>query len=64
MKEFLKYQVCLVGAAKDCEQVKAILDYDKVHLLEEYASDINCMVEDIADYVVICGDIDESILKN
>lgn len=53
-----------MGAAKDCEQVKAILDYDKVHLLEEYASDINCMVEDIADYVVICGDIDESILKN
>ncbi len=33
--EYLKYQIWLVGNVKDCEEVRKLLNYDKVHLLGE-----------------------------
>lgn len=32
-QEYRKYQVWLVGTAEDCQTVKAVLNYNKVHLL-------------------------------
>lgn len=60
-QEYRKYQVWLVGTAEDCQTVKAVLDYNKVHLLGIIGQGGGNFEE--CDYIIICSGIGEEQLK-
>ncbi len=53
LEEYRKYQVCLVGDAKDCQQVKELLEHKKVHIFDGGDGDTGIIKN--SDYVIICS---------
>lgn len=58
-REYLKYQVLLVGRPQDCEVVKGIINYDYVHLLGNIEGNVNI---EVYDYVIVCSNMNEKQL--
>lgn len=58
-EEYMKYQVWLLGSKEDCESVRKLLDYSKVHILGVGT----IRGKKIADYVIVCSSVPQEELN-
>lgn len=59
-KENMKYQIWLMGKPEDCQAVRRILNYDKIHLLgRKYTGG---GIRGDYDYIIVCSNISGEIL--
>lgn len=59
-KEKIKYQVWLTGKPEDCQAVRRILNYDKIHLLGQ--KNTGGGINGDYDYIIVCSNASAELL--